>query len=95
MSSQSTPYCRCTVDVLSPVGDPKKRSKRAWRDELLKADIQRVWADNRHVYGARKVWKQLNRDAIGVVRWTAEHLMRVLGLQGLHCGKRCKTTLSD
>jgi putative transposase len=32
----------------------------------LKADIQRVWHANWQVYGADKVWLQMNREGI---RW--------------------------
>ena len=32
----------------------------------LELDIQRVWKDNFRVYGARKVWRQLLREGIGV-----------------------------
>jgi len=35
--------------------DPARRSERTKRDEALEADIRRVWAENRSVYGARKV----------------------------------------
>ena len=67
----------------------------AQRDEALAADISRVWHDNRCVYGARKVWKQLNRESMTVARCTVERLMGVLELQGVRRGKRCKTTIPD
>ena len=40
-------------------------SPRARRDERLKAQITRVHQDNYGVYGARKVWLQLNREGTG------------------------------
>jgi len=43
--------------------DPSLRSARAVRDEKLKVEIHRVWDENFAVYGAEKVWKQLNREA--------------------------------
>jgi hypothetical protein len=46
--------------------DPSRRRARAKRDELLRPQIKRVWQDNMRVYGADKVWKQMNRD---VSRW--------------------------
>ena len=46
--------------------DPERRSRRARRDDVLSTHIQRVWDGNFHVYGARKVWRQLRRE--GVVR---------------------------
>jgi len=33
-------------------------------------NIQRVWEQNFRVYGARKVWKQLNREGVMVARCT-------------------------
>ncbi len=38
---------------------------------------------NFHVYGARKVWRQLYQEEIAVVRCTFERLMQRLGLQGV------------
>lgn len=72
--------------------NPEKRSSRVQRDEQLKADIQRVWEDNFHVYGVRKVWRQLNREEIKVARCTVERLMKVQGLRGVVRGRRIKTT---
>jgi transposase-like protein len=57
-------------------------SARARRDEVLKAAIARVHADNYGVYGARKVWLQLNREGPEVARCTVARLMRDLGLRG-------------
>jgi putative transposase len=71
-------------------------SARAVRDEYLKAQIARVHADNLEVYGADKVWAQLNREGIRVARCTVERLMRELGLSGARRGKAFKvTTRSD
>ena len=39
----------------------KQPSKRAVRDEQLKLEILRVWDQNYRVYGADKIWAQLNR----------------------------------
>ncbi|SFU25919.1 hypothetical protein SAMN05192563_104354 [Paraburkholderia aspalathi] len=41
--------------------DPSRRCARAKRDEFLSPEIKRVWQANMRVYGADKVWKQLNR----------------------------------
>jgi putative transposase len=41
--------------------DASKRSARAQRDAELKIEVQRVFAENFGVYGARKVWRQLRR----------------------------------
>ena len=37
--------------------DPSRLSGRAKRDAALKVEIERVWNENRQVYGARKVWR--------------------------------------
>jgi putative transposase len=43
--------------------DPEKRSARAKRDLELKPAIERDFAENFEVYGARKVWRQMVRAA--------------------------------
>jgi putative transposase len=68
-------------------------SASARRDELLKSEITRVHAANRSVYGARKVWLQLNREGIVAARCTVARLMRELGLAGVRRGKRIRTTI--
>jgi transposase InsO family protein len=37
-------------------------------------EIERVWDENRQVYGARKVWRQLHREGLPVARCTVERL---------------------
>lgn len=71
---------------------PERRSNRAKQDEVLADDIWRVWDNNHGVYGARKVWKQLNREDISAARCTVERLMKRLGIEGVRRGKRCITT---
>jgi len=44
--------------------NPELRSDRAKRDEALIPHIERVWDDNLKVYGADKVWKQMNREVL-------------------------------
>jgi len=73
--------------------DPSLRSARARRDEELKPEIQQVWDRNLQVYGADKVWRQLNREGIAVARCTVEQLMGNMGLQGTVRGRRCRTTV--
>jgi len=75
--------------------NPERQSARAKRDEALQADIQRVFAENFEVYGARKVWRQLRREGRKVARCTVERLMRSMGLQGAVRGKPVRTTISD
>ena len=70
-------------------------SARAIRDEKLKVEIARVYASNFGVYGARKVWRQLNREGIPAARCTIERLMHKQGLEGVRRGKRRRTTVPD
>lgn len=62
-------------------------SARSIRDAALKPDVLRVWEQNLSVYGADKVWDQMNKDGIGVARCTVERLMADLGLQGCRRGR--------
>lgn len=39
--------------------DPAKRPARVQRDAALLPQIRRIWDENRQVYGAQKVWRQL------------------------------------
>jgi len=75
--------------------DPTLRCARARRDDSLLPSVERVWQTNLRVYGADKVWKQLNRENIAIARCTVERLMRKLGIQGIRRGKVVRTTLSD
>jgi putative transposase len=71
-------------------------SARQQRAAGLKVAIRRVWDDHRQVYGADKVWAQLNREGITVARCSVERLMRELGLRGVVRGKRSvRTTVGD
>src|ERR1017187_1378963 len=70
-------------------------SARAIRDETLKLDVARVWEQHRRVYGADKVWAQLNREGVRVARCTVERLMRDLGMRGVVRGKTVRTTIGD
>ena len=62
-------------------------SARSIRDAELVAEIHRVYEENLFVYGADKVWTQLNREHIRVARCTVERLMRAEGLSGARRGK--------
>ena len=68
---------------------------RAQRDAQLLPQVHRVWQANHQVYGAEKVWRQLNREGVAVARCTVERLMRQLGLQGVRRGKAVRTTIPD
>lgn len=83
----STYYLRKSQEA-----DPDKRSTRAKRDEVLLTAIERVWHESNETYGARKIWKQMQRESIDVARCTVERLMRQQGIQGIRRGKLCITT---
>ena len=74
---------------------PRRQPARVQREARLRPEIQRVWQANRRVYGAKKVWKQLNRETIRVARCTVARLMRDLGLRGVVRGRRTTTTIPD
>ena len=72
--------------------NPALRCPREQRDEVLAGHIQRVWQDNFQVYGANKIWRQLNREGLRMTRCTVERLMRRQGLCGTLRGKTIRTT---
>lgn len=76
--------------------DFEKSSNRTKRDAVLSKEIERVWNDNFRVYGARKIWRQLQREGYVAARCTIERLMASMGLYGAIRGKSYKvTTQSD
>ena len=75
--------------------DPGRIPTRQQRDAELRGSIRRVWEENFRAYGARKVWRQLNREHIPVARCTVERLMRQEGLRGVVRGRRTRTTIAD
>jgi putative transposase len=54
-----------------------------------------VFAENFHVYGVRKVWRQLRREGFDAARCTVARLMRAMGLEGAIRGKPVRTTVRD
>ena len=69
---------------------------REIRNVVLREKIMEVWEGEkgRKVYGARKIWLELNSRGIPVARCTVERLMRKLGIRGASPGrKRPPTTL--
>jgi putative transposase len=91
------PICRVLGVPTSTYYAAKARppSVRQRRDEQLKIEIRRVFDANYRVYGARKLWRQLQREGIQVARCTVERLMRELGLTGVVRGKAKRTTIVD
>jgi putative transposase len=89
------PICRVLQVAPSTYYAARSRSPsaRQLRDAQLKVEIQRVWKDNFEVYGARKVWRQLDREGIVVGRDRVARLMRELGICGVVRGKPKRTTI--
>jgi transposase InsO family protein len=71
------------------------RCARAQRDDILVPQIHRIWQGNLQVYGADKVWRQMNREGLEVARCTVERLMRTHGLRGVIRGKTVRTTVAN
>ena len=69
-------------------------SRRALEDAVLKPQLERVHAANFGVYGARKLWRQLQREGIALGRDRVARLMAELGLSGVVRGKVKRTTLA-
>ncbi|MQY16930.1 IS3 family transposase IS987 [Streptomyces sp. RB5] len=70
-------------------------SARTLRDAGLKELIEEVYDTNYRVYGARKIWRELNRRGHAVARCTVERLMRELGIAGAVRGRKVITTIPD
>lgn len=70
-------------------------SRRALNDARMLVEIRRVYEASRELYGARKVWWQLQREGIRVARCTVERLMAKHGLRGAVRGKKWRTTTPD
>lgn len=94
------PICRVLTAHGAPIAPStyyaaKSRppSARAVRDGQLRAEITRVWKENYEVYGADKIWLELNRQGIATARCTVERLMRDLGIQGARRGRTVRTTV--
>ena len=91
----------CAVLEISPSTyyAAKKRegnpSARGERDEELKKEIMKAREKKgRKLYGAKKMWHELNRGGIEVARCTVERLMREMGLEGARARKkRPRTTV--
>jgi len=93
------PICRALQFAPSTYYDAVARppSARSARDEVLKPEILRVHQSNCDgVYGAKKIWKQLQREGITVANCTVRRLMKEEGLSGARRGRQFKlTTITD
>ncbi len=98
------PICRVLTEhgiVIAPstyydaIKARRRVTQQDLREERLMVAIARVHHANYGVYGARKVWLQLNREGVVVARCTVERLMKVLGLEGARRGRTVRTTRPD
>jgi putative transposase len=91
------PICRTLQVATSSYYAARYRppSARRVRDEALKVKLRQVHAEHFGVYGARKLWRQLQREGIPVARCTVERLMRGLDLAGVVRGRYHRTTVAD
>jgi putative transposase len=91
------PICRCLGIAPSTYYAVCARRRvpaaRTQRDRELLAEIRRVYDASGGLYGARKVWWQLQAEGVRVARCTVERLMRGAGLAGVLRGKRRRTTI--
>ncbi|MCT1865276.1 IS3 family transposase, partial [Dietzia cinnamea] len=67
-------------------------SARSVRDAELTSAITAMYEENYHVYGVRKMWKEMGRAGHRVARCTVERLMRAEGLKGVQRAKSPRTT---
>jgi transposase InsO family protein len=73
--------------------DPARQPARAQRDAALSPLIEQAWQASTRRYGARKVWRDLQRAGHAVARCTVERLMRAKALRGVVRGQRARTTV--
>ncbi len=83
------PICRVLTEHGVPIapstyyaGKTRPPSARSVRDEKLLERIVEIFYDPRRgrgVYGARKIWRALNREGVPVARCRVERLMRQRG----------------
>jgi putative transposase len=88
------PICRVLQFAPSTYYAARRRppSARSLRHEELKIEVLRVRRENFDVYGAKKCWRQLNREHIAVGRDQVARLMRDLGIEGARRGRVKRTT---
>src|SRR4051794_24661399 len=92
------PICRVLQVAPSTYYAVKAReiapSARTLRDRELLGQIARAHTESRGLYGARKVWWQLQAEGVPVARCTIERLMGRAGLAGVVRGKPRRTTIA-
>jgi putative transposase len=89
----------CTTLQFAPstyyAAKSRKPSARAIRDAVLAVTVLTLWKANYSVYGARKMWKALQRSGESVGRDQVARIMRRLGIRGVQRGRRFRTTRPD
>ncbi len=76
---------------LAKCDNPAKLSDRTRRDTALRIEVRRVNDANFRVYGVRKIWRQLWREAFDIARCTVARPMSAMGLAGVILGKPVRT----
>lgn len=93
------PICRALQVAPSTYYAVKQRQRtppqRTLRDREALGEIERVYAASGGLYGARKVWWQLQAEGVGIARCTIERLMAREGMVGVVRGTRRRTTIAD
>jgi len=91
------PICRTLQVAPSSYYAVRRRqpSARERSDAELGPKVLKVFNDNYRVYGARKLWRQLQREGVAVGRDRVARLMRTLGIGGVVRGKARRTTVAD
>jgi putative transposase len=91
------PICRSLQVAPSSYYAARSRqlAARASSDAELGPKVLKVFNDNYRVYGARKLWRQLQREGVVVGRDRVARLMRSLGIAGAVRGKTRRTTIAD
>ncbi|MGP9586546.1 IS3 family transposase, partial [Micrococcaceae sp. AOP34-BR2-30] len=66
--------------------------QRSVRDSVMIEELKRIYAENYHVYGYRKLWHAMRRAGRDVGRDQVARLMRIAGLRGIRRGRKPVTT---
>jgi putative transposase len=91
------PICRVLQVAPSTYYAVKSRplSARAARDAVVAVTLLALWQVNYSVYGARKLWKAMQRAGHDVGRDQVARLMRSLNIHGVRRDRRVRTTRRD
>ena len=89
----------CTVLQVAPstyyAAKARPPSQRQLRDEVIVVAMLAIWQANYSVYGARKLWKAMQRAGHTIGRDQVARLMRSNGLRGVRRGAQVFTTRPD